>query len=338
MARLAEWLLNALPGGYGRRLSREQRIYAEATQVHDLPPIFHYWSHNYVRPMLLELGADNPDVFFARHLRESAQRTGSKRARLLSIGAGNCDTEVRIAQEFVRSGWREFEIECLELNPKMLARGRGMALAHGLDDHLVFQQGDFNHWRSKRQYDGVMANQSLHHVTRLEHLFDQVRDALAEGAWFLTSDMIGRNGHQRWPEALTELNGFWRELPESHHYNHLLRRAEPDYVNHDCSSEGFEGIRAQDVLPQLLERFSFPAFAAFGNVIDVFVDRCFGPNFSLDAESDRAFVDRVHARDEELLRCGTITPTHMFAVMSREAEPVRVHSRGLSPQRCVRRV
>ncbi|HEX5051222.1 MAG TPA: class I SAM-dependent methyltransferase [Planctomycetota bacterium] len=334
--QMARWLSDKLPGGYERRLLREERTYADNSEVHDLPPIFHYWSHTYVRAMLMEAGADHPDTFFANHLRQSAGRTGAKQPTFLSIGAGNCDTEVRLATRLLESGLRDFEIECLELNGGMLARGRAMAAASGVERHLVFTKTDFNRWRAGRRYDGVMANQSLHHVVQLEHLFDEVRGALADGAWFLASDMIGRNGHQRWPEALEEVRRFWRELPESHHFNHQRRRPEPEYVNRDCSSKGFEGIRSQDVLPELLRRFAMPVFVGFGNVIDVFVDRAFGPNFSVDSATDRAFVDGVHARDEELLASGALTPTHMFAVMSREPGPVIHHSRGLAPGRCVR--
>ena len=49
--------------------------------------------------------------------------------------------------------------------------------------------------------------------------------------------------------------------------------------------------------------------------VDPFVERSFGPNFSVDREWDRDFIDRVHARDEQEIAAGRIKPTHMFAVM-----------------------
>jgi len=33
----------------------------------------------------------------------------------------------------------------------------------------------------------------------------------------------------------------------------------------DCSKQGFEGIRAQDILPLLVKKFSFRSFLGFGN-------------------------------------------------------------------------
>lgn len=159
---------------------------------------------------------------------------------------------------------------------------------------------------------------------------------MADGAWFVTSARIGRNGHQRWPEALAEVHRCWRELPASHRWNHHLRRSEQAFTDWDSARIGDDGVRAQDVLPELLRRFSLPLFLGYGNVIDPFVGTAFGPNFAPGNAWDRGFVETVHERDEELLANGTLTPTHMYAVMAREAEPVRCHARGLAPEQCVR--
>src|SRR5437763_9862673 len=127
--------------------------------------------------------------------------------------------------------------------------------------------------------------------------------------------MIGRNGHMRWPEALTIVNEYWEELPASYRYDRQRFLQLDGFENWDCAKEGFEGIRAQDILPLLVQRFSFDIFLAFANVIDPFIERSFGPNFSIERDWDRTFVDRVHARDEDALAAGHIKPTHMFAVL-----------------------
>lgn len=187
-------------------------------------------------------------------------------------------------------------------------------------------------------YDGVMANQSLHHVTHLEHLFDQVKHGLHADGSFVISDMIGRNGHQRWPESLDIVNKFWKELPNSYKFNVLLNRFEKEYDNWDCSKEGFEGIRAQDVLPLLLQRFKCEKFVGFGSAIDIFVDRCFGHNFNPKSEWDQELIDRVHALDEDGLKSGKLTPTHMVAVFVKELKVTPFYFRGLEPALSIRQV
>ena len=104
----------------------------------------------------------------------------------------------------------------------------------------------------------------------------------------------------------------------------------------DHSVAGFEGVRAQDVLPLVVRRFRFELFLPFANLIDPFIDRAFGYNFDPAKDWDRNFIDRVHARDEQEILAGRIKPTHMFAVM-RLSKPSRVSFwRGLTPEACVR--
>ena len=298
---------------YGERLATEQAIFENNVDVHQLPPIFHYWSNRYLRPKCEGFGFSHPDDFFAVHLARTV--VPGRRARFLSIGAGNCDTEVRVAKLLLERGVRDFSVECVDLNEAMLARGRALAAAEGLSGQIITTAADFNDWVPEGRFDAVMANQSLHHVVALEHLFETIARCMAPHALFMASDMIGRNGHQRWPEALAIVRGFWRELPESYRYNLQTRRQESEFVDWDCSVSGFEGIRAQDILRLLVERFEFDLFLPFANVIDPFIDRSFGHHFDPQAEWDRGFIDRVHARDEEEMARGHLTPTHMMAVM-----------------------
>lgn len=321
---------------YLDRLAAETRIYKDVVDINVLPAIFHYWSNKYLRPMLEEYGVSNPDQFFAKYLRASAERLGTRCPTFVSIGAGNCDTEVRVAKLLSNAGLRQFTIDCLDMNPHMLARGVDMAAREGVAEHIVPVNADFNEWRATREYSAVMANQSLHHVVNLEGLFDEIKCGLSTGGYLVVSDIIGRNGHQRWPEALEAIQNFWRELPESYRYNRQLDRYEDVFDDWDCSQESFEGIRAQDILPLLLERFDFELFIGFANVVDVFVDRSFGHNFDADAEWDRAFIDRLHAFDERGLAAGTLTPTHMMAVLTQQPA-AHVFARGVTPQQSVRR-
>ena len=108
---------------------------------------------------------------------------------------------------------------------------------------------DLNNWTAEHEFDSILAIHSLHHVVALEKPFDEVHRSLSGEGAFLINDMIGRNGHLRWPEALDVVQAFWKELPHSKRYNHQLKRFEDEFVNWDCSTEGFEGIRAQDIRP-----------------------------------------------------------------------------------------
>ncbi len=327
-----------LDGEYEVRLAKEREIFSDQVNVHDLPEIFHYWSNKYLRPTFEQFGFSNPDEFFAKYLRLALIEHDADRACFASIGSGNCDTEIRVARLLRDSGHEQFSLECIDINSAMLERGRESALEAGVSENLRFSLADFNAWQpNPGSYAAIMANQSLHHVVELEQLFGNIETALTPGGRFLTSDMIGRNGHMRWPEALEIVHEFWRELPESRRWNFQLQRLEELHENWDCSKEGFEGIRSQDILPLLRERFAFELFLPYGNVIDPFVDRGFGGHFDPDDAADRNFIDRIHLRDECEIRAGTITPTHMIATMRKRAYTgACANPEGLTPSFCAR--
>ncbi|MGH8041411.1 MAG: class I SAM-dependent methyltransferase [Rudaea sp.] len=320
---------------YQERIAVEQSVFAERIKVHDLPAIFHYWSNKHLRPRLESFGFSNPDEFFVRYLKQAAQGR-QQPARFASLGSGNCDLEVRLACALKQAGLQDFLIECIDINTAMLERGSALAREHGVSALIVPTIGDFNSWRPTHRYAAVIANHSLHHVLQLEHLFGAIRDAIDSDGLFLAADMIGRNGHQRWPEALDIVREFWRELPTGYRYNQQLRRQEDEFLDWDCSGKSFEGIRAQDILPLLPEYFHFELFIGFGNIIYPFVDRSFGHHFDAQADWDRDFIDRVHARDDAEILAGRIKPTQMFAVLRKKPVAQIACWQHLTPEFCVR--
>ena len=323
---------------YLNAVKKENEIFKRYVKVHDLPPIFHYWSGKHLSSICSDAGISTMEHFFADELVRKYSPAVDRHLVFLSIGAGNCDMEISVAKELAKKGFRDFQIECLEINEVMIERGRLQAEQQGVRSHLELISADLNTWVACKQYDGIMANQSLHHVLNLEGLLRQVRNSLGDSALFVISDIIGRNGHMRWPEAMEVIDELWQELPESYKFNHALQRYEPSYENWDCSVEGFEGIRAQDILSLLMKEFEFEKFVPFGNVIDIFVDRAFGHNFDPNSEWDCDFIDRVHRIDEEGFQSGRLTPTHLMATLSKHGTDSFFVSRGLFPQKCVRKI
>lgn len=321
---------------YQEKLEQERLVYARVEKVHELPPIFHYWSERHLRPHLESFAFSSPEDMFHSQALDLLRDHPHRPLHTLSIGAGNCDLEVDLLARLRAAGASQLRCDCLEWNPDMIERGRRAAAAQNLEASFRFLQADFNEWRSDGAcYHLILANQSLHHVLALEHLLSELRQSLAPDGRLLVSDMIGRNGHRRWPAALAVIWEFWRELPPAYRYNHLYGTYEEFYVDRDCSQIGFEGIRSQDILPLLLRYFHFELFLPFGNLIDPFIDRAFGPNFNPASPWDRDFIDRLHARDEAGIRQGEWPPTHLLAVLRRSPPPALLLRQGLTPQQCL---
>ena len=324
---------------YDARMRAEIDRYSTVENVHDLPAIFHVWSHAYVLPkMQAVFGASSFDDFYSGYILRYAQENPGETVEVASLGAGNGDMEVGLGKVLRAKGFAGFHFRCLDVNPDMLARGREMAGAAELSDRFSFERVDAARWRPERPLAIVIAHQALHHFVELEAIFANVKTAIGDRGYFLSNDMIGRNGHQRWPEALAKVHEIWRDMPDRYKYNHQLKRFEITYQNWDCSKEGFEGIRAQDILPLLVKTFHFDAFVAYGNIVDIFVDRGFGHNFDPHNPEDVAFIERLGALDEKLVDEGVVKPCQMIAAM--RAQPVQVAQprfyRHWSPEFCLR--
>ena len=56
--------------------------------MHELPKAFHFWSHHYIRPALLDVfGVDSIVGFYGDGLKLAFSRDEQKEKRILSIGA-----------------------------------------------------------------------------------------------------------------------------------------------------------------------------------------------------------------------------------------------------------
>lgn len=321
---------------YQLQIEKEIANFQSVENVHELPDIFHYWSNKYLLPLAQQFGMNGVWDLYLNYMEKVCRQFPEINCEFISIGAGNADTEVELVKQLHQRQITNFKMECLDLNPHMLERGQSLAEKANLGDYFTFTCSDINSWQPEKNYHIVIANQALHHFVELEILFDKIYEVLHPQGYFLTHDMIGRNGHQRWPEALAIFNQLWAELPTHYKYNHLLQRVEIEYENWDCSVESFEGIRAQDILPLLVQKFGFDLFLAYGNVIDIFVDRCFGHNFNADNPDDRAFIDKVHEIDQTAIESGEIKPTHLSAALVKDKSHQPKIYKHLTPEFCIR--
>ncbi len=307
---------NSDPGHYEELIARQIEQYKEMEIMHDLPPIHRYLSAKYTKDRFTSItGCTDVVSLYATYFRKSLQESDSN--FLISIGSGDCSIEIEIVKKLLETGDKFFFI-CLELSPILIAKARQRIDAESLGDVITVTQIDLNKWQPRNSFAGVMAHHSLHHFLELEELFGLIKKNLARNGRFVTCDIIGRNGHMRWPEALLLTRKIWERLPRKYKYNHQFREYDDFYNNFDCSTEGFEGIRAQDILPLLVTQFSFEVFFGYGNLIDPFIDRTFGPNYDPAIPRDAAFIEYVQDLNDKLISEGILKPTAIIAVMVNE--------------------
>ena len=321
--------------GYEQRLARERETFAGQVEVHgNLPPSAHHWSERHTRPKLEALGVPSIEELIVGEIGERAERLG-RDVVVLSLGSGNGDQELGWLRTLAAAGRTNVRLRLLELNPDMQARAEASARELGFADRVELITADFNTWRADTAHDVVVGYQALHHVLDLEHLYGQIRAGLDPHGVLVVHDMIGRNGHRRWPEALEVIDRIWATLPPRLRRNAMTGEVDERFVDIDCAADGFEGIRAQDVLPVLLDHLHPSLFFPYGNVIDPFVDRIYGPGFDLAEPADVRLLDHLGTLDDTLVDLGVVSPTHLIGLFHPTEQPLRVHG-SRTPERSVR--
>jgi cyclopropane fatty-acyl-phospholipid synthase-like methyltransferase len=303
---------------YQKRVAQQIEQYTQTVNMHDLPEIFNIWFHEYLRPGMEEVfnTAKNEELFALGYLEAKALTSGER--RILSIGCGDGSIEMDLAQILIDKGEQDFEIVCADLSPRLLENLGQNAQRRGLSSYLRAAEMDLNEMQVPGQFDLIMAIHSLHHIVELEKVFTYCHDHLKDHGIFATNDMIGRNGHMRWPETALIIKSIWPMLKPESKFNVQLQRFSETFEDWDCSTEGFEGIRSQDILPLLLKTFRPYKFLGVGGIIDLFVDRGYGPSYDVNNTSDVAFIRFIAELNEILLDANMIKPTMMIAYFCKD--------------------
>jgi SAM-dependent methyltransferase len=315
--RAAAFAIRALPSPAARRLRNvAEHVAFRLTpqyQAETLPPIFRYWSRRHLSPTARELGIRTPEAFFLERVRAAAIGARAP-VRVLSVGTGACEMEIGMAAQ-LRSDGRDAHVTCMDINPALLRRAAATARQRGVAEMLTFQARDCNQPFELPAQDVIIVNQFFHHVAALEILCQSLRRSLAADGVLLSSDIIGRNGHQLWPDTETVVQRAWTSLPREQRFDRHSNSAPTRYrsINHAAWSN--EGVRAQDIVGCLLETFDFELFFSFGGAIMPFIERRIGFNFDPDDASDRDWIDRLHVSDATALAEKRYPGVNMIAAL-----------------------
>lgn len=295
---------------HARRIASEIRVFAEQGRLHGSNTAADWRNNHILAPrMAAVFGVSRVHDIYASVIHEALVRTGP--APVYSIGCGSGHEEIEVLRAADRLGLPPFTIIGLELSPISVERARENAAEAGLAERFLPRVHDLNQGMPDLPpAAAIMAHHVLHHIVALEQLYAQLAAALHPQGCFVTFDMMGRNGHMRWPEVLPALRALWHRLPEQYRQDHVWHQPMPHFQDWDCAIEGFEGVRAQEVLPLLAEQFVPSRLLAWGGVLETFTSDRAGPGFHPESSpQDKAFLQAVSDWQDGLLARRATTPT-----------------------------
>lgn len=299
-------------------------------QTDTLPPIFHFWSARYVSPVLARHGANSPEQFYLNEILLLAAGLDTP-LRIISFGSGDCSLELEL-RCLLRKYGVEATVSCVDFNADLLLRGKTAADALGMADGMQFLKLDCNRLPELGIHDVIVVNQFFHHVENLEGFSRALRQSLAPWGRLLTSDVIGRNGHQLWPDIQESVTRFWGMLAPNRRYDRYFEGIQHEYRVVDHAAYSNEGIRSQDVVRCLLAEFEFDVFLSYGGSVIPFVERRIGFNFDASDAGDQAFINQVAADDAMALANGRYPASNMVASLVHKGCALRRAFDPVSPE------
>jgi SAM-dependent methyltransferase len=235
-------------------------------------------------------------------LRERAWELPIEHALSLGCGFGNLERDLA-RRGMVRS------IDAYDIAEGAIAEARKLAAEAGLDG-ISYYVADLDQMRFQPgTVDVVFAHQSVHHVERLEGLYETVRNALRPGGVFHLHEFVGPSRFQWSDTQLGLVNAFLDSLPPrlrrlpSGEPKPALRRPT---IAEMMAADPSEAVRSADIVSALLPFFNVIEERRIGGTLLHLALGEIAQNFDPESAEDSTRLEAFFALEDRAMAEGAI--------------------------------
>ena len=288
---------------YARLIEEEKTHYSEIEVTDDLKEggvhAGHCWQ--YYWQQVAQALAAGPIGYIGDYLDQHFEKTDAS-INILSLGSGYCGNEIDLARRLKGKA----HIVCTDINEQLFSEAKVIAQTEGLN--IEFKQEDLNFISIDPQhYQMIFAHAVLHHVINLEHLFEKIAQGLADDGILHLVEVVGQNRRLIWPENEAFANALLDVIP-----NPITQGIR---LHITADEAGMEGIRQEDIIPELLNRF-YPiyeyAHGAFMRFICTQGD--LAPRFDPDDAEAKRYLDFLIDCDKAAVKYNILKPLEIWGV------------------------
>ena len=257
-----------------------------------------------IRAMEDEASAKLRPARFLLRLSEILKRHGLKPAAGLSLGCGSGRAERNFLKQGICTSFHGIDIA-----PQAVEQARLSAETEKLN--CTYSVQDLNDLSlPKGAFDLVVAQTSLHHVLKLEHVMDQIALSLTPNGVLWVHDYIGESQFQFSDERLKVINDLLTLLPERLTHNHFSKKSMKRVARREPGNlvSPFESIRSGEIKPLLLERFDVIESHEEGAFLHRVAGLGMKQNFAAD-EMSAAMFELLLYFDQLLIDKGFVEPS-----------------------------
>ncbi|MBR8535056.1 methyltransferase domain-containing protein [Carboxylicivirga sediminis] len=222
--------------------------------------------------------------------------------KLLSIGSGSCEHEIRFA------GYRNFKmITCVDLSPFNIELAQKKASKKNLTN-IEFICANLAHLDlSKKQFDIVMFNASLHHFKKVNSLLSNtILPLLPQDGILLINEFVGANRLQFPREQINTINQAIKLIPKR-----LRRRLNTSLYKNSFSGSGLvrmfmadpsECVDSYNIMPAIHKHFKIIDERPYGGNILMSVLKDIAHNFIEESDETKSVLDKLIAVEDDYLK------------------------------------
>lgn len=210
--------------------------------------------------------------------------------------------------------------DAVDVAPKAVERAAAAAQEAGLG-HLRYRVADADHLRLEPgSYDVVLGVQAIHHIERLEHLFEQVAAALRPDGFLFLDEFVGPSRFQWTRRQLEAVDGILATLPErlrrSVADGRVRRRALRPTVREVRATDPSEAIRSEEILSVASRYFDLLEVRPYGGTILHLLLHEIAGNFSPSVPGGPEILDAIAELEWSLVTSGDL-PSDFAIVVAR---------------------
>jgi SAM-dependent methyltransferase len=254
----------------------------------------------YVLPKIVGATDGNWLVWLVDHL--GLPRDG----RWLSVACGAGGLELYAVEQGLCA-----QIEGVDIAPGAIEIARRNAEAAGRAHVVSYRVADLERERlPEAAYDVILCGMGLHHISRLEHFYEEAAQALRPGGHILLNEFVGPSQWQ-WSDAqLAAANALLAALPERYRRNlvtgQLKGREERPSLEWMNAVDPSESIRSAELLPLLERQFDIAARRDYGGALLGRLLEFIVGNFDPARQEDVELLRLLCGAEEALMGAGAI--------------------------------
>ena len=226
--------------------------------------------------------------------------------RCLTLGCGSGDLERGLSKyNFC------LRHDALDIADKAIERAISAAKKQNLT-HIHYQVQDINEIHlPSNTYNVVFGVSSVHHFTKLEHIFNEVSKALKIKGIFFLNEYIGPSRFQWTDRQLDVINSILKILPLKYKKIVTDPSLTKDFYNRPtvervAAGDPSEAIRSAEIIPLLNEYFDIVEIKHIGGTILHPLLTNIAGNFKIDNEVDAMLLEAIFKFEDVLMEQGDL--------------------------------